>query len=191
MKSWKLNTWASQQFWTAGIASPIFPKHSLANNDSCFALMWIRPSKMFIIRMPYCTPLSFLDISLGKWPVRGVVNRLLYKSIYCALCNGISENLRHKMQVNTPWFEFSSTVEKVTMSAWSFEPTTETYNETTDIVEWLPATVRCDDDKVQDYVENKPTHAKLMILLNTWVLLFVHRSCFAQSTILKLLDLKP
>ena len=30
-----------------------------------------------------------LDISIKKWPLRGLINHLSYKNIYCAICNGI------------------------------------------------------------------------------------------------------
>ena len=101
--------------------------------------------------------LYILDISLSRWPVRGVINRLMYKNIYCALCNGVSANLDHQRGTEDPWYEY--------ITAYGDWPD---YDETmVDIVEWLPAIVRCPNHTIQHYVENKPMHSKMISLIKT------------------------
>ena len=86
-----------------------------------------------------------------------MINRILYKNIYCALCNGISSNLEHKRERGKPWHEYTPHERDVTGG--------NKINMSLDIVEWLPATIECSHEKIKDYVEMIPTHSKLVELI--------------------------
>ncbi|KAF6017224.1 hypothetical protein EB796_024465 [Bugula neritina] len=92
------------------------------------------------------------DLSLERWPVRGVLNELSYKNIYCAMCNGILPQSSFYLQ--NVWWNIG-------------EGFRQHINDTVNKVEWWPAQVHCDAESATDYIENFPTHSKLMELIES------------------------
>ena len=87
-----------------------------------------------------------------------MLNKLTYKNIFCALCNGISTSLNHKKPAEQPWYKYH-------IDFGYIDSVTRYIDETVDVIEWLPVELRCDRDKIEYYVQNKPTHSALMDLV--------------------------
>ena len=86
-------------------------------------------------------------MSLRRWPVRGVTNHLIYKNIYCAMCNGIDP----QQDLNLTKFE------------WYVDE--DLPNRTMHQVEWWPAKIHCPLSEIEAYRDNQPTHTKLTKLI--------------------------
>ncbi|XP_067950274.1 uncharacterized protein [Watersipora subatra] len=91
------------------------------------------------------------DISIKKWPLRERVNHLVYKNIYCAMCNGVD-----------PYDEFD-------LQAQNWVDGSDERNSSISKVEWWPAKIECPKDSIQSYLEDSPDHQKLIA--------FITRSC--------------
>ena len=87
---------------------------------------------------------NVLDISIKRWPVRGRVNHLVYKNIYCAMCNGVDPYDNVDLQAQT-WFGRSDEI-----------------NSPIPRVEWWPAKIECPNDSIDSYLEDNPDHTKMV-----------------------------
>ncbi|XP_067950286.1 uncharacterized protein [Watersipora subatra] len=84
------------------------------------------------------------DISIKRWPVRGKVNHLVYKNIYCAICNGVD-----------PYDELD-------LQAQTFHGNLDDGGSLVSRVEWWPAKIECPKDSIEKYLEDSPNHQKLV-----------------------------
>ena len=88
-------------------------------------------------------------MSLKRWPVRGVTNHLVYKNIYCAMCNGINPYNR------------------VNFSHQNWIGSDKKRNGISPVVEWYPAKIECAESAIDSYLTNEPTHKKLIDLIKS------------------------
>ncbi|KAF6038340.1 hypothetical protein EB796_003358 [Bugula neritina] len=74
------------------------------------------------------------DLSLKRWPVRGLVNHLTYKNVFCAMCNGIDPqaSVRFSDQI---WFGDPNKI-----------------NDSVSTMEWWPAKVECSAEAIEEYL---------------------------------------
>jgi hypothetical protein len=106
---------------------------------------------MFAIKnklLIFCSLADVVGLELTSWPVLGSVNHILYKNVYCAICNGLhpSEQLDvEKYQDEGNIFSLPPTIPEL---------------------DWLTAVVQCPPDDIISYLENKPNHNKLIQLIS-------------------------
>ena len=89
------------------------------------------------------------DMSLENWPVDGALNRLTYKNVYCAMCNGVdvTNNLDAVGYKIVPIYD-----KKIFRRVVS--------------VEWWPAKVFCPPLEIEQYLNYTPKHEHLITLIN-------------------------
>ena len=88
------------------------------------------------------------DMSLENWPVDGALNRLTYKNVYCAMCNGVDVT----NNLDAVGYKMLATYDNEIWRVVS--------------VEWWPAKVFCPPLEIERYLNNTPKHDHLITLIN-------------------------
>jgi len=89
----------------------------------------------------------FVDLSLKRWPVRGLVNHLTYKNVFCAMCNGIDPQASVRFS-DQMWFGDPNKI-----------------NDSVSTMEWWPAKVECDAEAIEEYLSSDTDHKRLITLV--------------------------
>ena len=88
------------------------------------------------------------DMSLQNWPVDGVLNRLTYKNVYCAMCNGVDVT----NNLDAVGYKMLATYDNEIWRVVS--------------VEWWPAKIFGTPLEIERYLNNTPKHDQLIMLIN-------------------------
>ena len=83
-----------------------------------------------------------------QWPVRNVETHVTYKNIFCAICNGV--NITKSIEVQSP--------EAIDYNYISYQKVSIS------VVEWWPVRLLCPELEIRKYLNNLPTHEKLIEL---------------------------
>ena len=89
------------------------------------------------------------DLSIKRWPLRGTVNHLSYKNVFCAVCNGVD--------VATP-LDLTANVSGIIYNG--ADPPSDLTP-----VAWWTAKVFCSQYYIDRYLNNTPSHGQLILMI--------------------------